>query len=251
MPHLSRRCCAALLGLGVLVAAAPAAADWLVTRDGGRVETRGPWAVKGKLVVFTNAGGVLASLRLAEVDLERSDAATAAARVEAEAATAPAPPAKRPPVLVLTDKDVAHVEDLGAVPPTGEAGAAAAPEVSAGGLVVTGWSREASSDGQSSAVVGSLRNAGESVAGNIRMSIAVYDVNGELLGTTAATLSTTSLPPGAVANFRADFPGLVEFATARFDLDSLPVVTQPEATTEDEPPPPPQPEEEPAEPPTD
>jgi len=39
----------------VLALALPAAAraDWLVTTEGGRVETRGPWEVKGKLVVFT------------------------------------------------------------------------------------------------------------------------------------------------------------------------------------------------------
>ena len=50
---------AALLAAGLF--AAPAAADWLVTRDGGRVETKGPWKVKGKLVVFTRAAETAAS----------------------------------------------------------------------------------------------------------------------------------------------------------------------------------------------
>ncbi|MEE8524590.1 MAG: hypothetical protein V3T72_11720 [Thermoanaerobaculia bacterium] len=99
-----------------LIAAAVAAAstaavtqaDWLVTRDGAKVETRGAWEVRGRMVIFTQPGGTLSSMRLAEVDLDASRAAT-------EAAAAPPPPAPaeekpRPSVLTLTDDDVGRGE---------------------------------------------------------------------------------------------------------------------------------------------
>jgi mycoredoxin len=115
VPCCRRRVTFAAAVVSLLLAAGAARADWLVMADGTRVETRGEWAVKGKLVVFTGAAGALASLRLSEVDLEASRAATAAAAEEArrarEAAAKPDPPAARPgPVLVLTDADVGHVD---------------------------------------------------------------------------------------------------------------------------------------------
>jgi glutaredoxin len=118
-PDRSRRLAsvaACVLGLAI---AGPAAADWLVLRDGGKVETRGPWRERGKLVVFTDAEGVLRSLRAADVDLEASGEATA--RAAAPAPKAP-PPARREPVLVLTDDQVAHVppEEMAAEAPAVE-----------------------------------------------------------------------------------------------------------------------------------
>ncbi len=87
--------------------AATASADWLVTRAGERVETEGGWQVKGRMVVFTQPGGKLSSLRLSEVDLDASREATARA---AEAAAQPAAPAAappaRPPARVITTDDV-------------------------------------------------------------------------------------------------------------------------------------------------
>jgi len=83
-----------LLALALSAAAAlPAHADWLVTHEGGQVETKGPWQTKGKLVVFTRADdGALASLRASEVDLDASAKLTAAAKVKAEAPPPPAAP---------------------------------------------------------------------------------------------------------------------------------------------------------------
>src|SRR5689334_14665868 len=109
-----------LLGLAI---AAPARADWLVTRDGGRVETRGPWKEKGKLVVFTKADGTLASLRLSEVDLEASRKLTESAKVQAEKPPAPEPPKKK--LAVLTDADFKKATPRGST-------TAAAPETAAG-----------------------------------------------------------------------------------------------------------------------
>ena len=49
------------------------AADLLKTHAGETIETRGPWRVKGKQVIFTNEKGVLSSLRLADIDIEASE----------------------------------------------------------------------------------------------------------------------------------------------------------------------------------
>jgi glutaredoxin len=113
-PPSPTRTAAALL----LALAAAAGADVLVLRDGARVESRGAWQEKGRQVVFTDAGGKLCSLRLADVDLDASRAATAAAARPA----APAPPAaptvdERPVVLALDADDLgigpAFEPDLG------------------------------------------------------------------------------------------------------------------------------------------
>jgi glutaredoxin len=131
----------ALLLLVALAGGQVAGADWLVLRDGARVETRGEWEVKGKLVVFHNTGGKLASLRLSEVDLEASDAATAEAveaakRAAAREAEPEKPPEKREPVLVLTDADVGHVDPDALAAGPGTEGARTEPRVI---LYATSW----------------------------------------------------------------------------------------------------------------
>ena len=97
--------------LAVLLSALclPARADWLVTRDGRTIETKGAWAVSGKLVKFTSIGGVLSSLRADEVDLDASRAETARRNAPPAPASPPKPAAPKQPVMVLTDADVGHV----------------------------------------------------------------------------------------------------------------------------------------------
>ena len=87
----------------------PAHADWLVTTEGERVETRGAWNVRGRMVVFTTKRGTLASMRLDEVDLDASETATEAA-IGLQSAPPPPPklPELRPPVLTLTDADISR-----------------------------------------------------------------------------------------------------------------------------------------------
>ena len=92
-----------------LMPAPAAVADWLVTADGETIETRGPWKVKGRVVVFTDAKGALSSVRLDDLDLEASETVTADGGPRE---TKPAPPAAAPekperePVMVLTNADV-------------------------------------------------------------------------------------------------------------------------------------------------
>ncbi len=97
---VARRLGEALVVVATLVST-PARADWLVTRDGVLVETDGAWRVEGDLVYFiarrsnpatvlgakpgqvavqTTSGGTLYALPLADVDLARSEAETAARR---------------------------------------------------------------------------------------------------------------------------------------------------------------------------
>lgn len=104
----SRRRAAVWTALLLAAVALPAGADWLVLRTGERAETKGPWKVKGKLVVFTSPKGTLASLRLADVDLAASERATADAKAQAEKPPEPPPPPpRRESVRTLTDADFA------------------------------------------------------------------------------------------------------------------------------------------------
>jgi len=234
---MSRRALAAAALLASAVAMAPpAAADWLVTRAGSRIETRGPWQVKGKLVVFTQLDGSLASLRLSEVDL-------AASREPRPAAAAPrraeAPPRKR---ISVTDKDMHHAEpaaaDAAAAPAKDGAakadGAAAAGKEKAkeneSGVTVASWER---ADVAGHAVVrGRVRNDGKAAATDISLRIHLFDDAGTRLATTEGTLSATVLMPGQEAVFSADFPEVATFASVKFEPRSthLAVEAEPKAS---------------------
>ncbi|MEM8960525.1 MAG: hypothetical protein AAGD38_03530 [Acidobacteriota bacterium] len=95
-----------LLMLWPLVASM-ALADVLVTREGEQLETKGPWEVRGRMVVFTTPTGQLSSMRLDEIDLDASREATDLANRPPEAASPP-PAAAAEAVMVLTDDDVAR-----------------------------------------------------------------------------------------------------------------------------------------------
>lgn len=60
----------------LLMASMPAAADWLVTRDGQRIETQGSWQMKGKAVLFTQADGRVDQLPRDYIDFEASQRAS-------------------------------------------------------------------------------------------------------------------------------------------------------------------------------
>ena len=80
----------------VALAGAPALSEVLVTVDGDRIETQGPWEVKGRRIQFTDVHGTLRSLSRSAVDLEASEAASAPAPEPAP----PAAPAAAAPVSV-------------------------------------------------------------------------------------------------------------------------------------------------------
>ena len=197
--------------------AAPAAADWLVTLDGGRVETKGAWQVKGKLVVFTRPEGQLASLRTADVDWAASERATAqAAEAPPEEKSAPPGPPKESK-WVFTDANFRRP-----APPKEEAPAPAAEEeTDAVGrprlpVELEGWERRDHPDGLE--IAGTLRNPGNEIAAEVGVTVRLYDETGALVATSEGRIGTPAIGPGATVAFRANFPGVFTYAEAKFDV---------------------------------
>ena len=91
------------------LAGSPVAADWLVTYDGVQIETRGPWEIQGKLVVFRLPNGALSSMQLSELDLEASDRLTNTRSRPAQKPQKRTRNQPRKPAFVITDDDVKHV----------------------------------------------------------------------------------------------------------------------------------------------
>lgn len=214
----------AALVLLTILAASPAAGDWLLTRAGGRVETRGPWQVKGKLVVFTLADGSLSSLRLADVDLEASGKATGDAKTEAGKPAAPEPAKKK--LAVLTDQSFRKSSSSGpaAAPPMGETqpSPSVQPDKS-GPLAISAWKRVSLPGGDGIAIEGTLHNATDHVLLNASAEVQLYDDAGERMHTAAAVLSSRSIQPRATVDFRAAFPGVFTFGEVRVEAQGLPL----------------------------
>ncbi|HVS02083.1 MAG TPA: FxLYD domain-containing protein [Thermoanaerobaculia bacterium] len=218
---------ALVAALVAFAAAAPGAADLLVLRDGARVETRGPWEVRGRQVVFTLPNGTLSSLRAEEVDLEASRAATAAAEAAAAAPEpAPEPQVKRAPVLVLTEADIPPMSAEEIAAQAEESGVEEmAAAVAESRLEVTQWQELESSD-QGITIGGTVHNASAAVATNIEVVVMLYDREGGLLATSEAALGASSLQPEKATPFRASFPGVFNYGEVRFDLQHVPLATR-------------------------
>jgi len=214
----------AAVAAALAFAAAPAAADWLVLADGGRVETAGPWEVRGGLIVFTLANGTLSSLRASEVDLAASEAATAAAQRPAEPAPAAVP--KRKTRVVLTEKDLPPVAQSPATAEgeeaaaAGEAPAAAAAAPPGGDprLVVTDWNAATPDDFDGTVVTGRLRNVSDQLLTRVAVDALVYNASGTLLGRTSADVTPGPMAPDRVFDFEARFLSVYGVTTARFDV---------------------------------
>lgn len=224
------RSTAAVLAAALLasVLAAPAAADRLVTRQGGRVETKGPWQVKGKLVVFTLPDGKLSSLRLSEVDLDASRRATeeaVAAAAAAQAAPAAEPAKPREAKVVLTDESFRRIPPPAPAPAPGEEGTEGeAAEAEPGKLSITSWER---AQGSSNVVItGTVRNDAPTDATGVVVTVLLYDETGKLLVSGDANLSSTILPAGQSGGFEASFPDVFTFAAVKFDARGLHVLRE-------------------------
>ncbi len=223
--------------LWMAATAAPAAADWLVTRDGGKVETQGAWKVQGKRIVFTAKDGTLASLRLAEVDLDASRQATTAAEhaKEERAVQAAAPPKKS--VRVLTDKDFPKptppAPDAAAPAAAGGTEATGAPDdnpaapPSSSAVQVANWKQERDAEHDLMKISGMVRNTGPDLATAVQVTIRLYDDGGGLIATQQASLNTRTLQAGQDTSFQAEIPGINGFASAKFDARSIPLVRRP------------------------
>jgi hypothetical protein len=209
----------ALLAVGAV--SLPARADWLVTREGGRVETKGPWQIKGKLLVFTRADdGALASLRTAEVDLDASAKATADAKVQAAAPTPVEAPQKK--IASLTDKDFHRP-----VPVDANGKPVEGPPAKTGPLIVSDWKKLDRPSGDGIAVEGVVHNSTGDMMVNASIEVQLYNEAGERVGTAPGLLTSTSVQPDGSVQFHANFPGVFTFATAKFAVNGLPLNMSP------------------------
>ncbi len=221
---------AALLALAALALPARGGADWLVTTEGGRVETRGPWEVKGKLVVFTTAGGALSSLRATQVDLEASRRATVESKqalVEAEKAP---PEVPRKSVRSITDKDFSHPEakpadakPADAKSPDGTPASAAGKPAETTGkspIAVGTWQKVDRKEKDGIDIIGTVNNGSSDLQTDVGMTVALMDDAGGTLGTARAMLTTDSITGKGSTDFKASFPGVFTFARAKFDIQS-------------------------------
>jgi hypothetical protein len=215
-----------ILALAPLALAPALRGDWLVTRDGARIETRGPWKVEGRRVLFTQPNGTLSVIRAEEIDLERSALETQRALAAAASATAAAPAARPEPVMRLTERDLPPVPDAGAEEPEGAASAPDASAVSAG-LEVISWDRAESPNGDGVELIGTVRNSGTANVTSPTLVVTLYDAEGKLVATAEGRVNAPAIPVGKTANFRAVFPGIVDFAAARFDAQGRAFATFP------------------------
>ncbi len=207
-----------ILALAALLAR-PAGADWLVLRDGSKIETKGPWQAKGRLVVFEKAGGGLSSIRSEEVDAAASRAAT-------EEALRPPPPPPPPPVaptrpvLVLTDEDIPKALDAAA--PEGQTGDTVA-------LRISNWERLDNENGIE--VTGVVRNDSDAVAQGVVVRVIALNDRREPISTASANVSNTELPPGQTSVFRALLAGFKKVGGLRFETSGFrKVIPEGEAT---------------------
>lgn len=217
------------------VLGSPAGADWLVTRDGSRVETKGPWTVKGAQVVFRQTNGTLSALKLADVDLDASAVATAKAK-EAAAKPNPTPTPPREPILRLTEKDFPSVEAQEEKAEKESPAADAKPNEEP--LAVTTWDSVTLPQGAGVEIFGTVTNRGKALVTAGTVAVSLYDADGGILVTESAQLSTPALPPGGAATFRVQFPGLLSFAEAKFAVASQGYRTMTTAPREGQTPPP-------------
>ncbi len=204
-------------GGGLLLAlagAAPVFGDWLVTQRGERIETVGPWEVRGKLVVFTQTNGTLASMRLSEVDLEASRGETERAK---SPPPAPPPPPPKKAVLVLTDADVKKSAPPAAAPSGAEAAAPKPAGTVTEDLVVVSWQEIEGSGELELQLMGELRNKASDVISDVKLTVRLLDSQGGVLATTEAMIPDDALGPGKSTRFRAVFGNIFAYDSVAFE----------------------------------
>jgi hypothetical protein len=219
-------------------AASAARADWIVTRDGGKLEIKGSWQLKGKLVVFSLPNGTLSSLRSDQVDLAASQRATEQAKKEAAEAAAsgadkqrdPAARPKKASVRVLTDKDFKKAPPE-PVPtePAAKGGKekekdkeAAKETVPAppGSLQVVTWDRVKASNLAAVPGVqltGKVRNSGSDLLTEMVVTATFFDETGASIARVPAVIDVLRLAPGEIGSFTVDAPSVSGFAAVKFD----------------------------------
>lgn len=221
MPDRSIRAPAKILAtVLVLFAAGQASADWLVYKDGTRLETEGGWTTKGKLIVFSLPNGVLSAVNAREIDLDASRELTRSVR-----ATPPGPVQIAPEVIeprrkariVITDADVGHVDParFGTSPD-----AEPQTEVQESDLLVTKWARSEPDD-DGILIVGHLRNDSDRAKTAVTVTVRALGKDDQILGEKSAILHATTLMPGGSTRFEARLDRVFTFQEMKFETTSI------------------------------
>ena len=193
------------LGLTVI---GSAQADVLVTRDGARIETDGPWEVKGRQIVFTLPNGTLSAVRASEIDLEASRAATDYVPPEPAPAAETVVKQRPEPVLVLTNKDIPQAATEDTDEGSDNSDGAKSPR-DREPVQVVNWKRADGAGGLE--IRGTLRNTGREIAANISLEVQVKNEKGEIAETASGFLQSRSLVSGQSTTFRVVLTEAVNF----------------------------------------
>lgn len=201
----------------VIFLLAPAvSADWLVTKEGARIETKGPWKVKGAVVVFTLPNGTLSSMRVRELDLDQSALVTAEANQppEEEAEEGEEAPPK-PVVAEFTNKNIRRAAPQGDSEGSpeqdgegGEGGGGPARAVVTPPYEVLAWNVVPRPDIEGIEVRGTLRNGGEDTVANVTVVLRLVTPDNAFVEERRGNLQSTLLRAQAATNFSAAFPNL-------------------------------------------
>ncbi len=206
-----------MLTLAVLACLAGiAGADEIWLKDGRRIVTKKPLVAKGSLALLTTTDGVLLSIPLSEIDLEK----TAAGKNHVAAAEPPAPgplkpltPAEaakqksgRKAAVILTDDTIAHgFGDETAVKKEGDG---------EGRVDVANTSVTRSKDGY--AFTGSVLNGGGADVTGVSVTIEIVGKDGKTFSSAFAQLAKDTLAPGEKSTFTASAALEGEAASYRY-----------------------------------
>ena len=215
----------------------------LITNSGDRIETKEPWRVEGRRVLFRTLKGDLSAIRLSEVDLEKSRAASEP-KAEPQKTTAHKPTAAaKAPALVLNQQNTGawsgaaaspdgieteegeegstsvegEAPSSGKVIPESKEGSAASPAES---LEVTSWQDLSEAGSSDATVYGTLKNTGSSKRRRVTVTVELLDEAGHSLAKESARLVRPNLNPGQTSNFQAFFAGAPVYKDAKFYIDA-------------------------------
>lgn len=205
-------------------------ADWLVMKDGSRIETQGVWKVQGTLILFEIQGGTLASIRRRDVDLDASRQVTTGAESASETQSRPVTPApKKKASFILTDADVRHPKASSASSEREATGEDADAILPSGDVTVTSWNTSDLPNGNGIRIVGSVRNSSGKVAAGLSIAILAYDSTDELLFSAPAILGARALQPGQTTSLAGELVGVFSYARVDFDVNYFPLEKSAEA----------------------
>lgn len=207
-----------MLAVAVLACLAGiAGADEIWLKDGRRIVTKKPFVTKGSLALLTTTDGVLLSLPLSEIDLEK----TAAEKARGAATEPPPAPSVVKPLtpveaakqktgrraaVVLTDDTIAHgIGDEAAVKKEGDG---------AGRVDISNTSVARSKDGYE--ISGSVINGGSAEVTAVAVTVEIVGKDGKTFSSAFAQLAKDTLAPGEKSTFTASAPLEGEAASFRY-----------------------------------